>query len=114
MQLSTRLGQVRTSLDTSQSPVRTRRQGGGLGRATTSLLLWSLQIQSLDRLLDQSVIGKKILYCQSIMVINANTNGITHLSCSQLEDITFDGTCHKRQVNCDTPSATVAATVTEQ
>jgi hypothetical protein len=96
MQLSTCLGQVRTSLDVSQSLLRTRHQGGRLGRATTSLLLRSLQTQSLNRLLDQSVIGKKILYSQSVTVINANANGFTHLSCSQLEDTTFDGTCHKR------------------
>jgi hypothetical protein len=44
------------------------------------------------------VIGKK-LYSQSVMVINANANDFTHLSCSQWEDTTFDGTCHKMQVN---------------
>jgi hypothetical protein len=31
------------------------------------------------------------------MVINAN--GFTHLSCSQWEDTSFDGTYHKRLVN---------------
>jgi hypothetical protein len=44
-----------------------------------SILLWSPQIQSLDRLLDQLVIGNQILYSQSIMVINANANGFTHV-----------------------------------
>jgi hypothetical protein len=37
------------------------------------------------------------LYSQSVMVINAKC--CTHLSCSSWEDTTFDGTCHKRQVN---------------
>jgi hypothetical protein len=74
-------------------------KGGGLGRATMSLLLRSPQIQSLDQLLDQTVIGKTVLYSQSIMVINANANNFTHLSCSQWDDTMFDGTCHKRQVN---------------
>jgi hypothetical protein len=57
------------------------------------------QIQCLDRLLDQSVLGNQILYSQSVMVINTNANDFTHLYCSQLEDTTFEGTCHKRQVN---------------
>jgi hypothetical protein len=103
MQLSTRLGRVRTYLDVSQSPLRTRplrcHLDGELVRVTTSLLLRSSQIQTLDRLLDQSVIGHQILYSQSVMVINANANGFTHLSCSQWEDTTFEGTCHKRHVN---------------
>jgi hypothetical protein len=89
----------------SQSPLRTHlgrlrcHQCGGLGRATTSLLIQSPQIQSLDRLLNQSVIGNQFLYSQSVMVINANANCFTHLTCSQWEDIMFEGTCHKRQVN---------------
>jgi hypothetical protein len=33
------------------------------------------------------------------MIINANANGFTNLSCSQWEDTMFDGTCHKKQVN---------------
>jgi hypothetical protein len=76
VQLSTYLGWVRTSLDASQSPLRTCfghlrcREGGGLERATTSLLLRSPQIQSLDQLLNQLVIGNHFLYSQSIMVIN--------------------------------------------
>jgi hypothetical protein len=50
VQLSTRLGQVRTSLDVSQSPLRTHlsllrcHEGGRLESATTLLLLWSPQI----------------------------------------------------------------------
>jgi hypothetical protein len=103
VQLSTHLGRVRTSLDANQSPLRIHplrcRQGSGLGRATMSLLLRSPRIQSLDRLLDQLVIGNQFLYSQSVMVINANANGFTHLSCSQWEDTTFEGTGHKRQVN---------------
>jgi hypothetical protein len=63
MQLSTRMVWLRTYLNVRQSSLRTRRLrchegGGGLGRATTSLLLLrSLQIKSLDRLLNQSVRG---------------------------------------------------------
>jgi hypothetical protein len=98
MQLSTHLVWVRTSLDVSWSSLRCRK-GGGLGRATTSLLLRSLQIQSLDRLLNQSVIGNHFLYSQSIMVIHANTNCCTHLSCSSWEDTKFWGIGHQRQVN---------------
>jgi hypothetical protein len=45
------------------------------------------------------MIGNQILYSQSVMVINANASGFTHLSCSQWEDTMFEGTCHKRQVN---------------
>jgi hypothetical protein len=70
-----------------------------VGKATTSLLLRSLQIQCLDQLLNQSVIGNYFLYSQSIMVIDANANYCTHLSCNSWEDTTFEGTCHKRQVN---------------
>jgi hypothetical protein len=33
------------------------------------------------------------------MVLHANTNCSTHLSCSSWEDTTFQGTCHQRQVN---------------
>jgi hypothetical protein len=33
------------------------------------------------------------------MVIHANTNYCTHLSCSSWEDTTFHGTGHQRQVN---------------
>jgi hypothetical protein len=68
MQLSTHLVQVRTSLDMRQSWLRTRlgclrcREYGGLGRATTSLLLRFLQTQSLDRLLNQSMRGNHFLY----------------------------------------------------
>jgi hypothetical protein len=61
-----------------------------------SILLWSPQIQSLDRLLDQLVIGNQILYSQSIMVINANANDFTHLSYNQLDDTTLEETSHKR------------------
>jgi hypothetical protein len=103
MQLSTCLGRVRTSLDVSRSPLRTHplrcRQGGRLERATTSLLLHSPQIQSLERLLDQSMIGNQILYSQSIMIINANANIFTNLSYIQWEDTMFEGIGHKRQVN---------------
>jgi hypothetical protein len=105
VQLSTRLGRVRTSLDASHSPLRTRlghlrcREGGRLGRATTSLLLRSPKIQSLRRLLNQSMIGNHFLYSQSIMVINVNANCCTHLSCSSWNNTTFEGTSHKRQVN---------------
>jgi hypothetical protein len=105
MQLSTHLVWVRTSLDTRWSSLRTHlsrlrcRECGGLGRATMSLLLRSLQIQSLDRLLNQSVRGNHFLYSQSIMVIHANTNFGTHLSCGSWEDTTFQGTGHQRQVN---------------
>jgi hypothetical protein len=87
MQLSTHLVQVRTPLDMRQSSLRTclrSHEGGGLGRATTLLLLRSLQIQSLDLLLNQSMIGNHFLYSQSIMVIHANTNYCTHLFCLQL------------------------------
>jgi hypothetical protein len=62
-------------------------------------LLSSPQIKKFDQLLDQSVIGKKILHSQPIMVTNANANGFTHLSCSQREDTMFDDTWHKRDVN---------------
>jgi hypothetical protein len=85
--LDMRRSLLRTSLDTRWSSLGTRlrcHEGGGLGRATTSLLLRSLQIQSLDRLLNQSVRGNHFLYSQSIMVIHANTNYCTHLSCLQL------------------------------
>jgi hypothetical protein len=75
------------------------RESGGLGRATTSLLLRFLQIQNLDQLLNQSVRGNHFLYFQSIMVINANTNSCTYLSYSSWEDTKFQGTCHQRQVN---------------
>jgi hypothetical protein len=74
-------------------------ESGGLGRATTSLLLWSLQIQNLDRLLNQLVRSNHFLYSQSIMFIHANNNCCTHLSCSSWEDTTFQGTGHQRQVN---------------
>jgi hypothetical protein len=43
--------------------------------------------------------GNQILYSQSVMVINANANSFTYLSCSQWEDTTFGDTCYKRQVN---------------
>jgi hypothetical protein len=43
-----------------------------------SLLLWSLQIKSVDRLLNKMVRGNHFLYSQSIMVIHANTNCCTH------------------------------------
>jgi hypothetical protein len=76
VQLSTYLDWVKISLDMSHSPLRCH-QGGGLGRATTSLLLRSPRIQSLNRLLDQLVIGNQFLYSQSIMVINANANSFT-------------------------------------
>jgi hypothetical protein len=104
VQLSTHLDRVRTSLDVSRSPLRARlgrlrcHEGGRLGRATMSLLLQSPQIQSLGRLLNQLVIGNHFLYSQSIIVINANANCSTHLSCSSSEDTMFEGTCHKRQV----------------
>jgi hypothetical protein len=86
------------------SSLRTRRlrchEGDiGLGRATTSLLLWSLQIHSLDRLLNQSVRGNHFLYSQSIMVIHAHTNCCIHFSCSSWEDTLFWGTSHQWQVN---------------
>jgi hypothetical protein len=105
MQLSTHLGRARTSLDARWSSLRTHFshqrccEGGGLGRATTLLLLRSPQIQSLDRLLNQPVIGNHFLYSQSIMVIHANANCSTHLSCSSWKDTTFWGTSHQRQVN---------------
>jgi hypothetical protein len=104
VQLSIRLGQVRTSLDTTWSPLscldRLRcSESDRLGRATTSLLLQSSQIQSLDQLLNQSAIGNYFLYSQCIMVINANANRCTHLSCISWEDTTFRGTRHQRQVN---------------
>jgi hypothetical protein len=122
MQLSTRLVRVRTPLNmrwnslrtpldmrwsSLRTPLDTRprslstylrcHESGGLGRATTSLLLWSLQIQNLDRLLNQSVRGNHFLYFQSIMVIHANTNSCTYLS--YREDTTCQGTGHQRQVN---------------
>jgi hypothetical protein len=131
VQLSTRLVRVRTPLDTRQSLLRTPldmrwsslrtpldmrrsslstrlrcRESGELGRITTSLLLRSLQIQNLNRLLNQSVRGNHFLYFQSIMVIHANTNSCTYLSYSSWylsysswEDTTFQGICHQRQVN---------------
>jgi hypothetical protein len=86
MQLSTCLDQVSTSLDVRWSSLRTCLghlrwcECGGLGRGTTSLLLRSPQIQSLNRLLNQSVIGNHFLYSQSIMVIHANANYCTYLS----------------------------------
>jgi hypothetical protein len=96
--LSTHLVWVRTPLDMRRSslraPLGTRRsllrthlrcrEGDGLGRTTTLLLLRSLQIQSLDQLLNKSVRGNHFIYSQSIMVIHANTNCYTHLSCLQL------------------------------
>jgi hypothetical protein len=95
MQLSTYLGQLRTSLHARRSTLSLRCcEGGGLGRDTTPLILRSPQIQSLGWLLNLSVIGNDFLYSQSIMVINANC--CTHLSCSSWEDTTFNGTCHKR------------------
>jgi hypothetical protein len=100
--LDTRQSSLRTPLDTRRSSLRTHlrwHEGGGLGRATMSLLLWSLQIQILDRLLNQSVRGNHFLYSHSIMVIYANTNYCTHLSCNSWEDTTFGGTYHQRQVN---------------
>jgi hypothetical protein len=45
------------------------------------------------------VIGDQILYSQSVMIISANANSFTNLSCSQWEDTTFEGTGHKRQAN---------------
>jgi hypothetical protein len=45
------------------------------------------------------MIGNHFLYSQSIMVIHANANYCTHLSCSSWEDTTFRGTCHQRHVN---------------
>jgi hypothetical protein len=85
--LDRRRSSLRTHLDMRRSSLRTLlryREGGGLGRATTLLLLRSLQIKSLDRLLNHSVRGDHFLYSQSIMVIHANTNCCTHLSCLQL------------------------------
>jgi hypothetical protein len=105
VQLSTHLVRVSTSLDTTQSSLMARLthlrccKSGRLGRSITSLLLRSLQIQTLDRLLNQSVRGNHFLYSQSIMVIHANTNYCTHLSCSSWEDAMFQGTSHQRQVN---------------
>jgi hypothetical protein len=87
MQLSTTLVQVTAPLDMRQSSLRTSlrcREGDGLGRATTFLPLRSLQIQSLDQLLNQLVKGNHFLYSQSIVVIHTNTNCCTHLSCLQL------------------------------
>jgi hypothetical protein len=103
MKLSTCLVRMRTSLDVRRSLLRTHRlrchEGcGGIRRATTSLLE-SLQIQCLDRLLNQLVRGNHFLFSQSIMVIHANTNCCTHLSCSSWEDTMFQGTCHQWQVN---------------
>jgi hypothetical protein len=101
--LDTRRSSLRTPLDMRQSLLRSClqcREGGRLGRATMSLLLQSLQIQILGRLLNQSVVrGNHFLYSHSIMVIHANTNCCTYLSCSSWEDTTFWGTCHQRQVN---------------
>jgi hypothetical protein len=124
VQLSTYLVRVRTPLDTRQSSLRTPldtrwsllrtpldtrlrslsthlrcRESGRLGRATTLLLLRFLQIQSLDRLLNQSVRGNHFLYFQFIMVIHANTNSCTYLSDISWEDTTFQGIGHQRQVN---------------
>jgi hypothetical protein len=95
-------GSGRTPLDTRHSSLRTRlrcHEGGRLGKATTSLLLQSLQIQSLNGLLNQSVRGNHFIYSQSIMAILANTNCCTHLSCSSWEDTMFWGTGHQRKVN---------------
>jgi hypothetical protein len=113
VQLSTRLVRVRTPLDMRRSSLRTHldtrwrslstrlrcHESGRLGRATTSLLLRSLQIQNLDRLLNQSVRGNHFLYFQPIMVILANSNNCTYLSYSSWEDTTFQGRGHQRQVN---------------
>jgi hypothetical protein len=102
VQLSTHLVWVRTSLDMKRNSLRThlgRHEGDGLGRATTSLLLRSLQIQSLDRLLNQLVRGNHFLYSQSIIVIHGNTNCCTHLPYSSWEDTTFRGIGHQRHVN---------------
>jgi hypothetical protein len=88
MQLSTTLVRVTAPLDRRRSSLRTSlrcHEGGGLGRATTLLPLQSLQIQSLDRLLNQLVNGNHFLYSQSIMVIHTNTNYCTCLSCLQLK-----------------------------
>jgi hypothetical protein len=87
MQLSTTLVQVMAPLDMRRSSLRTSQRchkGGELGRANTLLPLRSLQIQSLDRLLNQLVKGNNFLYSQSIMVIHTNTNYNTRLSCLQL------------------------------
>jgi hypothetical protein len=65
-------------------------------RVSTSLLIRSPQIQSLDRLLDQSVIGNQFLYSQSAMIINANANSFTNLYSSQWGDTTFEGIGHRR------------------
>jgi hypothetical protein len=100
--LDTRWSSLRTPLDTRWRSLSTRlrcHESGGLGRSTTSLLLRSLQIQNLDRLLNQTVRGNQFLYFQSIMVIHANTNSCTYLSYSSWEDTMFQGTCHQRQVN---------------
>jgi hypothetical protein len=97
--LDTRWSSLRTPLDTRWSLLRTRlrcREASGLGKATTSLLLWSLQIQSLDRLLNHSMRGNHFLYSHSIMIIHANTNRCTHLSCSSWEDTMFWGRGHQR------------------
>jgi hypothetical protein len=101
--LDTRWSSLRTPLDTRQRSLRTPldkrwrslrthlrcHKSGKLGRATTSLLLWSLQIQNLDRVLNQSVRGNHFLYFQSIMVIYANTNCCTYLSYSSWVDTMF-------------------------
>jgi hypothetical protein len=94
-----------TSLDMRRSLLRTCltrlrcHKSGRLGRASTSLLLRSLQIQNLDQLLNQSVRGNHFLYSQSVMVIHVNTNCCTHLSCRSWEDTMFQGTSHQRKVN---------------
>jgi hypothetical protein len=100
--LDRRWSSLRTPLDMSRSSLRTClrcREGGGLGRTTTSLLLRSLQIQSLDQLSNQSVRVNHYLCSQSIMVVHANTNCCTHLSCSSWEDTTFRTTGYHRKGN---------------
>jgi hypothetical protein len=77
VQLSTTLVRVTAPLDMRWSSLRTSlryHEGGGLGRATMLLPLRSLQIQSLNRLLNQLVKGNYFLYSQSIIVIHTNTN----------------------------------------
>jgi hypothetical protein len=82
VQLSTHMGRVRISLYVRWRSLSTLlghlwcHEGNGLRRATTSLLLWSPQIQSLN--INQLVIGNHFLYSQSIMVIHANANYCTH------------------------------------
>jgi hypothetical protein len=101
VQLRTCLVRVRTPLDMRWSSLRTHlrcHESSELGRATTSFLLRSIQIQNLDRLLNQSVRGNHFLYFLSIMVIHANTDCCTHFF-SSWEDTTFQGTCPQGQVN---------------